>query len=152
MKFKRFFGGLGSFLFFLAVLIVMLLLSSYNPRLFWILLGALVLVTVGLILLLKRISARRIARDAAEEGADAPGEETAAPVPEEIVVAPGEDPMAAFYGARADGDETVEDPETALPLAEGEARWEPGERVAGKDVAPGAYALRVLSGEGYLLV
>ena len=79
---------------------------------------------------------------AAEEGAEAPGEDAPAPVPEEIVVAPGEDPMAAFYGARADGDETEEDPETELPIAEGEARWEPGERVAGRDVEPGAYARR----------
>ena len=153
MKIKRFFGGLGSFLFFLAVLIIMILLSSYNPRAFWILVGALALVTVGLILLLKRISARRAADEAASEEAEGAGGEDAPAVTEEIVVAGGEDPMAAFYeGTPNPEEEEEEDPGTELPAAEGETRWEPGERRVGTDAEPGVYALRVLFGEGYLVV
>ena len=152
MKIRRFFGGLGSFLFFLAVLIIMILLSSYNPRAFWILVGALALVTVGLILLLKRISARRAAAEAGgeeTEGADA-GDAPAAS--EEIVVSSGGDPMAAFYEGAPESAEDEEDPGTELPAAEGETRWEPGERRVGTDAEPGVYAVRVLYGEGYLVV
>ena len=164
MKIKKFFGGFLSFLFFMIVLGLMILLSSYNPKGFWIFLGAMVLITVGLMILLKRMSAKREAQEAAE--AEAAGEikaEAGEETPGEVIV-PAVDPMAEFYAPAADEssveEEAEEDAEEAeeedydaeLPLEAGEFRWEAGTRKVGSDVGPGTYDLRVLLGEGYLLV